>query len=282
MRPRRCPELSNCVLAAAALLAPSSAAAQTWDLTADWSVTQNPNGVWSYNGAGGVPIATLIADYDTGSQAFGTPQPAWAAAPFPQNNHVPVWFKRVSDTCGFDIPIGSVGMHGNEADDPSVWIGTTWTSPVDEAVDLTGVLWYAHTGIARNADWRIRVNDAVITGGNVAWDDGSSSANPTPLANGSGGAPAIDSIPVDPGDVITLEFKSSNTFACVIGIGLTITVDPCYADLNEDDVLDLSDVAAFVGAFTTGLPAADIAEPFGVYDLADVTLFVQEFLAGCP
>jgi hypothetical protein len=271
-------------LVAGAVLAAVSATAgaQTWDLVNDWSDAANPNGPWSYNGNTGAPITTLIADYDTGNQAFGTPQPAWAAAPYPQNNHVPVWFKRVSDTCGFDIPIGAVGMHGNEADEPPVWVGTSWTSPVDEAVDVSGELWYAHMGITRNADWRLRVNDTLVTGGNVAWDDGSSSGLRTPLSAGSGGATALDSIPVAPGDVITLEFRSTNTFACVIGLGLTITVDPCHADMNDDDVLDLADVNAFVAAFMAGEASADIAAPFGVFDLADVLLFVAEFLAGCP
>jgi hypothetical protein len=47
-------------------------------------------------------------------------------------------------------------------------------------------------------------------------------------------------------------------------------------------VLDLADVQAFIGAFTTGDALADIAEPAGVLDLADVQAFVGAFIAGCP
>ena len=47
-------------------------------------------------------------------------------------------------------------------------------------------------------------------------------------------------------------------------------------------VLDLADIGAFVGAFTTQQPAADLAAPFGVYDLADLSAFVGAFVAGCP
>ncbi|USN98619.1 MAG: hypothetical protein H6810_10670 [Phycisphaeraceae bacterium] len=269
----------------ALLIAASSSCVfgQTWDLVADWSDTDNPNGPWSYNGSPGVPITNHLDDYDPSTaSAFGSPQPAWAEAVFPQNNHVPVWFKRVSDYSGFDIPIGAVGMHGTEADDPPQWVGVSWTSPVDEAVDLSGVVWYAHTGIQRSSNWQIRVNNIVITGGTVAWTDGSSSEFPIDLADGSGGALALDSIGVDPGDVITLEFKSFSTYACLLGVGLTITVDPCYADMNDDNLLDLADVNVFVSAFLSGAPVADIAEPFGVFDLADVLLFIDEFLAGCP
>ncbi len=47
-------------------------------------------------------------------------------------------------------------------------------------------------------------------------------------------------------------------------------------------VLDLADIAAFIGGFQSGSHRADIAIPFGVLDLADISLFVTEFQAGCP
>ncbi|HHN78108.1 MAG TPA: hypothetical protein ENK11_05460, partial [Phycisphaerales bacterium] len=56
----------------------------------------------------------------------------------------------------------------------------------------------------------------------------------------------------------------------------------CPADINGDGVLDLLDISAFVAAFTSGDPAADLAEPFGVLDLGDVSAFVNSFTAGCP
>jgi hypothetical protein len=54
-----------------------------------------------------------------------------------------------------------------------------------------------------------------------------------------------------------------------------------YADLNADRVLDLADITVFVDAFTTGLPPADVAAPFGVFDLSDIIAFVDAFGAGC-
>jgi len=47
-------------------------------------------------------------------------------------------------------------------------------------------------------------------------------------------------------------------------------------------VLDLADVDAFTGAFTSGDPAADIAVPFGFNDLSDIDAFIDLFQAGCP
>jgi endonuclease/exonuclease/phosphatase family metal-dependent hydrolase len=56
----------------------------------------------------------------------------------------------------------------------------------------------------------------------------------------------------------------------------------CPADLNGDGLLDLSDLNAFVAAFTNQQPPADLAPPAGVYDLADLNAFVAFFVAGCP
>lgn len=55
------------------------------------------------------------------------------------------------------------------------------------------------------------------------------------------------------------------------------------ADLAEPfDVLDLADISAFVGAFTSQDPLADLAPPMGVFDLADLSAFVNAFVGGCP
>jgi len=55
----------------------------------------------------------------------------------------------------------------------------------------------------------------------------------------------------------------------------------CSADLNTDGVLDLSDVNAFVTAFTSGDMAADIAQPYGLLDLSDVNAFANIMNSGC-
>lgn len=59
---------------------------------------------------------------------------------------------------------------------------------------------------------------------------------------------------------------------------------PCNdADLEKPfGELDLSDLNAFVTAFSLGGDRADLADPAGVFDLADIRAFVDAFLAGCP
>lgn len=47
-------------------------------------------------------------------------------------------------------------------------------------------------------------------------------------------------------------------------------------------LLDLSDITAFLTAFTAMGSAADIAAPFGIWDLNDITAFTMAFQFGCP
>ncbi|MEM7755429.1 MAG: GC-type dockerin domain-anchored protein [Planctomycetota bacterium] len=79
---------------------------------------------------------------------------------------------------------------------------------------------------------------------------------------------AIDAATIEPGDGLLIE--AIVTFFCNA------------ADIAPPaTVLDLSDVDAFIAAFTAGEPAADLVEPFGVVDLSDVDAFIDAFLNGC-
>jgi hypothetical protein len=214
-------------LAALQMAHAGSAAAQIWNLADNWSDEVNPNGVWSYNGSVDTPITTLQADWDPSSSTiFGSPQPAWSATPYPQNDHVPMLFKRVSDVASIDVPVGRIGIHGNEWNDPDIWVGVVWTSPIIGMINIAGSVWYAHTGASRNSDWRIRLNEIILTTGNVAFNDGTSSSTPENLLDGSGGALALQSLPVSPGDTITLEFISLTSWAAFVGADLTIIAEP--------------------------------------------------------
>jgi DNA-binding beta-propeller fold protein YncE len=68
----------------------------------------------------------------------------------------------------------------------------------------------------------------------------------------------------------------------VAGLAFVPDGSPCPADLAEPfGVLDLADISAFVGAFVSGAPGADL-DGNGIFDLADVVAFVASFTAGCP
>ncbi len=57
---------------------------------------------------------------------------------------------------------------------------------------------------------------------------------------------------------------------------------PCFADLVEDDILDIADIFAFLAAFAAGESHADFAEPRGILDTSDVFDFLRYYNAGCP
>ena len=61
----------------------------------------------------------------------------------------------------------------------------------------------------------------------------------------------------------------------------THTVGDCLADIAEPfEVLDLSDISAFIDGFVNQDPIADINAD-GLFDLGDVTAFIEGFTAGC-
>lgn len=55
---------------------------------------------------------------------------------------------------------------------------------------------------------------------------------------------------------------------------------PCRADLNNDGILDLSDLVAFIEAFMAGSHTANF-DNNSILDLGDVVAYVVEFMKGC-
>ncbi|MEM7629883.1 MAG: GC-type dockerin domain-anchored protein [Planctomycetota bacterium] len=59
-------------------------------------------------------------------------------------------------------------------------------------------------------------------------------------------------------------------------------IDPtCPLDTDRNEVLDIFDIIAFLGLFDALDPAADVAEPAGVFDVFDVIEFLALFEDGC-
>jgi choice-of-anchor C domain-containing protein len=206
----------------------------TYDLAAGWSDVVNPNGVWSYNGAPGRAITNRVTDWAASDNVFGSAQPAWAAAAFPAAGHVPMWFKRASDSSTLDVPVGRVGMHGSETSNA----GVSWISPIDGAVDISGAVWQAaktgdHAG--RSMNWNLLKNGVTLTGGRVSGNDSFTSVSPFLFRNGSGGASALTNVMVSRGDVITIELFKASFYASFVGVDLTITARspaPCSYSLS--------------------------------------------------
>ncbi|MEM9373967.1 MAG: VCBS repeat-containing protein, partial [Planctomycetota bacterium] len=56
----------------------------------------------------------------------------------------------------------------------------------------------------------------------------------------------------------------------------------CRADVTMDGRVNFFDLAAFLGLFAAADPAADLAEPAGVFDVRDVLAMLESIGVGCP
>lgn len=207
---------------------------QVWDLAEDWSDTRNPNGVWSYNAAPGVPLTSHHADWDPTREGFGGAQPAWAAVQVPAGGHVPAWLRSVGTPPGsvhdFDLPVGRVGVHGSEVlsltNEPTP-TEATWTSPIDGFIEIEGDAWLMRKTLGRPMDWALYLNDSLLTDGSLLPTDPYNSTSPFDLANGSGGPTALR-VPVQIGDVVSLQIvkPGADLPAEFVGVDLRITEVP--------------------------------------------------------
>ncbi len=189
--------------------------AQSWDLVCDFSDAANPNGVWSYN-AGSSPIMVHQDDWDPTS-CLSIAQPAWAEAGSGYG-HIPAWMKIVTNdtkTCWpADVEIGDVIVHanskgnGNDVDLANV----TWTSPVDDMVDVRGALWLLRD-IGRSVKWTASLNGSTFASGDLFSGDSLSRADPARFNL---------SVSLIVGDVIKVEFVRTSQCGDFVGVNLTI------------------------------------------------------------
>ncbi len=112
---------------------------KVWDLSKDWSDTQNPNGVWIYgrteragSGEWGSPLGFHTDQWAPLGIEFGINQPGWIDG----KNHIPGWGKCAQDPSidsGLDLRKGDVVNAG--------WSMIHWVSPFYGEVRLTGAVW---------------------------------------------------------------------------------------------------------------------------------------------
>ena len=154
------------VLASALFLVQSasnvSAAKVTYDLSADWSTTQNPNGAWSYNW-NDTPISVF--------QTFWWGQPGWGyieiadgcilKGSYPEGQTDP-WGNLVGpphDWKSTDVMMAALSIpYGGD----STFVNVKWTSPGDGMIDITGRAWDGEIFSDRDVAWQLIVAGNVI------------------------------------------------------------------------------------------------------------------------
>ena len=132
------------------LAIPTESSAQTWDVTAEFSTTNNPTGPWSYGWeSDSGPDWTAFALY-TVLEWVG-PSPRWTSGPITPS----LWLNLTSE--GFDgVPLSWLSIHPGPGWEPSV---IRWTAPITGEVRLDGAFLAGDIGLM---DVYIQVNGVTI------------------------------------------------------------------------------------------------------------------------
>lgn len=210
-----------------------SEAATTNDLSANWSDTLNPNGVWSYNeGANPLPHMDCVF---SNCAPFTCCLPAWSTGKICPTQGgstpvIPAWFKvPACDVTNFyDLQAGDVVMHSrDDANGAGNGEGNvTWTAPTNGFVTISGSVWYAHTGQARGNHWSLYHNGTLLTEGDIFDGDAYSRALPFDFRTGSGGSNLLQNISVNAGDTIKLLLAKTSQYGDLAGVNLTVVSAP--------------------------------------------------------
>jgi hypothetical protein len=203
------------------LLVGGAAGAESYDLAADWSDAANPNGVWSYQeGANALPH---VDDWEAGTGAWSTPQPGFARSQS-DTDRIPFWFRsNGAETFGHDFQTGDVVVH---TQDEANGIGNgdavvAWTSPDAGTATVSGGVWMGRD-IGRSNHWALSRNGVVLSEGDIASGDAFDRANRFLFESGSGGAAAIQDLPIAVGDVLELRLGRTSQYGDFVGVDLSI------------------------------------------------------------
>ena len=196
------------LLASIAVLAPcltvaTHAATQVYDLKADWSDTQNPNGPWSFRDS-------------VGGLFVNTPCPWWNSA----GGDAITKLTEASVLPGYE---GSIVEPGSlEVGDvvlvAFVYTSVRWTAPLNGIINISGALWPRENPQFFPLSWTLTHNGNPVSDGLVGTGIRSS---PYDLSSGSGGADGLLNISVQAGDQVELRLHTSGG---AIGLNVTITL----------------------------------------------------------
>ncbi len=211
--------LSTLLLSCAAIADPT-----VYNLTADWSDTQNPNGPWSYNyNNAPIPVYQTFwwgqsgwGDNWIGDGAIlkGTPPAGtdpWGGSVPPPHDWLPgdVMMHAVS------IPYGG----------DSKFLNVTWTSPGDGTISISGRAWDGEIFSDRDMRWGLSVGGQLIAQrlsviGLYRTDSGAQFANN--LLPGY----TLTSIPVTQGEVVDFVIATQTYYGHFMGVDETIAFTP--------------------------------------------------------
>jgi hypothetical protein len=197
------------------LLFSSISNATTYNLTTDWSTSNNPNEVWSYRGD-----STVLPTYFP-NHLLDRSSGVWAPANT-GGNFLPGFFK-ATDSLGapFDWAIGDVVTHTPDQANGTTFINSNvlFTAPNTGIANISGAVWNARTSTPfRPQEWQLFVNGILITSDALPGDGSNGRASPDTFN--------LLSVALSAGDTIMLSmYRTGAGTSTGDYVGLDLTVD---------------------------------------------------------
>lgn len=194
----------------------------TYSLTGDWSDTQNPNGVWSYN-YNNAPIGTYQPFWwgETGWGDLWLADGAILKGDYPTG--VDPWGNAISPP--HDWQTNDVMMHA--LSEPygglSAFLNVTWTSPAAGKIDITGRAWEGEIFADRDVAWMLMVNGEVFAQRESVQDLYRTDASAQFSANLIDGH-SLKNIPVAEGDVVEFRVIATTYYGHFVGVEANVTL----------------------------------------------------------
>jgi hypothetical protein len=187
------------------------AQATTYDLSADWSTSSNPNGVWSYN-QGAAPLPLFQNNW------LATGLNAWTA-----NAGLPPSWSRSTIAYGTAVA-GDVIVHASNGTDALA--NVTWISPSSGTIDISGQAWDVEHATGRDDDWSIFLNATTLASRASIFGVVKNSSD-ADFANNLALGQSLTGLAVLPGDVVTFQVRRiQSSFGHFTGVDLTIELVP--------------------------------------------------------
>ncbi|HKA01339.1 MAG TPA: hypothetical protein VKE70_32720, partial [Candidatus Solibacter sp.] len=192
------------------------AATTNYDLTTDWSDTNNPNGVWR------LLTGNVLLPHQSSFAGCFNNTPGITGGWAPGNvvgNCIPAFFKATGTGFNNDYFAGDLLVHSVDGNNGSGHgqAFVTWTAPADGTIDYSGSMWYAHDSVRRSNDFLLTLGVNILAQGTIAYNSGFTRSNPDQF---SGNGYVVHS-----GDVIALEIYESpgNGEGSLDGFSLRVT-----------------------------------------------------------
>ncbi len=226
---------STHLMVAAGLLASAgfvaSAGIVTYDLSADFSQTSNPNGVWSYN-LNNTPITAQLPG-------------GWGYYPNYDSSITQV----SSSSSVYDVQAGDILMHAPSVPygGPSTYLDIAWTSPANGVISINGSAWAANEwlasfGSSRDANWWLSVGGTEIASRSSMYAV-SSTDNTAQFASNLLPGSSLSGISVTAGEVVEFGVAANTYYGYFVGVDEAITL----TTVPEPEPTTLVDGAGLLG-----------------------------------